>query len=86
MQPNRGTADDSEQILQSWVVTEALRQLSTEHRAVLRCCLSCGGRYAAARSVVSPPSPRLDLVTLCRPRTAMRTRSIDAVRVGRLIR
>ena len=86
MQPDRGTADDSEQILQSWVVTEALRQLSTEHRAVLRCCLSCCGRHAAARSVVLPPWPRLDLVTLCRPRTEMRTRSIDAVRVGRLIR
>jgi len=85
MQPDRGTADDSEQILQSWVVTEALRQLSTEHRPC--CAAACLAARGTRRKVGRLAAfAALGLAALCRPRTAMRTRSIDAVRVGRLIR
>ncbi len=49
MQPDRGTADDSEQILQSWVVTEALRQLSTEHRPC--CAAACLAARGTRRKV-----------------------------------
>jgi len=43
--PERAVLDESEQVLQQWVVAQALTRLSAEHRAVLREC------YFAQRSV-----------------------------------
>jgi RNA polymerase sigma-70 factor, ECF subfamily len=46
--PERGTDDDSDQLLLSWVVAEALTQLSPEHRAVLLECYYHGRPVADA--------------------------------------
>lgn len=44
--PERSTSDDTEQMLVSWVIADALRQLSEEHRQVLVECFYRGGTVA----------------------------------------
>jgi RNA polymerase sigma-70 factor, ECF subfamily len=52
--PERGT-DDTDQVLQSWVVAEALRQLSHDHRAVLVECYYRGCSVAEAARTLGIP-------------------------------
>ena len=44
--PERSTSDDTEQMLVSWVIADALRQLSEEHRQVLVECFYRGRTVA----------------------------------------
>ena len=44
--PERSTSDDTEQMLVSWVIADALRQLSDEHRQVLVECFYRGRTVA----------------------------------------
>ncbi|MEZ0493091.1 sigma-70 family RNA polymerase sigma factor [Kineococcus sp. TBRC 1896] len=54
--PERAVLDESEQVLQQWVLAQALTRLSGEHRAVLRECYFAGRSVAdAARSLGIPP-------------------------------
>jgi RNA polymerase sigma-70 factor (ECF subfamily) len=52
--PERGQ-DDTDQMLQSWVVADALRQLSDDHRAVLVECYYRGRSVAEASRVLGIP-------------------------------
>ncbi|ABS03286.1 RNA polymerase sigma-70 factor (ECF subfamily) [Kineococcus radiotolerans] len=53
--PDRVVVDESEQVLQQWVVTQALTRLSPEHRAVLGECYFRGRSVAeAARTLAIP--------------------------------
>jgi RNA polymerase sigma-70 factor (ECF subfamily) len=52
--PERGQ-DDTDQMLQSWVVADALRQLSLDHRAVLVECYFRGRSVADAARVLGIP-------------------------------
>lgn len=54
--PDRVVVDESEQVLQSWIVAQALTRLSPEHRAVLLECYFRGHSVAeAARTLQIPP-------------------------------
>jgi RNA polymerase sigma-70 factor (ECF subfamily) len=53
--PEQSRDDDTDQILQSWVVADALRQLSDEHRAVLIECYYHGRTVADAARVLGIP-------------------------------
>lgn len=53
--PETGGPDDTERVLQSWVVLEALRQLSVEHRAVLVECYYRGRSVAEAARALGVP-------------------------------
>lgn len=71
--PERGDpTDQTDQLLQSWVVAEAITQLSAEHRAVL---LEC---YYRGRSVAEA-SRRLDV-----PEGTIKSRTHYALRALRL--
>jgi RNA polymerase sigma-70 factor (ECF subfamily) len=47
--------DDTDQMLQSWIVADALRQLSDDHRAVLVECYYRGRSVADAARVLGIP-------------------------------
>ncbi len=53
--PERHTEDDSDQLLLSWVVAEALTRLSAEHRAVLLECYYRGRPVAEAARRLGVP-------------------------------
>jgi len=53
--PEDGTGDETDRLLQSWVVAEALSQLSPEHRAVLLECYYCGRPVAEAATRLGVP-------------------------------
>lgn len=53
--PEDGTGDETDQLLLSWVVSEALTHLSPEHRAVLRECYYCGRPIAEAATRLGVP-------------------------------
>lgn len=53
--PDRAVVDESEQVLQQWVVAQALTRLSTEHRAVLRECYFAGRSVADAARTLGIP-------------------------------
>ncbi|GAA0290641.1 sigma-70 family RNA polymerase sigma factor [Kineococcus aurantiacus] len=53
--PDRSVVDESERVLQQWVVAQALTRLSPEHRAVLRECYFAGRSVAEAARVLSVP-------------------------------
>jgi len=53
--PERPSPDDHERALQSWVVAEALRQLSREHRDVLVQCYYRGCSVAEAAATLGVP-------------------------------
>ncbi len=53
--PDRQTADETDQLLQSWVVAEALSRLSTDHRAVLLECYYRGRSVAEAAESLGVP-------------------------------
>lgn len=53
--PDDGTDDESDQLLLSWVVAEALTQLSPEHRAVLLQCYYRGRPVAEAARRLGVP-------------------------------
>ncbi|GAA4974700.1 sigma-70 family RNA polymerase sigma factor [Kineococcus glutinatus] len=55
--PPEGRADNhDEAVLQSWVVAEALRQLSDDHRAVLLECYYRGRSVAEAAAILGIPA------------------------------
>jgi RNA polymerase sigma-70 factor, ECF subfamily len=51
----RGVADDTDQVLQAWLVADALDQLSAEHRAVLVECFYRGASVAEAATRLGIP-------------------------------
>ncbi|WP_240899901.1 sigma-70 family RNA polymerase sigma factor [Kineococcus indalonis] len=53
--PDSSVVDESEQVLQQWVVAQALTRLSPEHRAVLRECYFRGRSVAEASRVLGVP-------------------------------
>jgi RNA polymerase sigma-70 factor (ECF subfamily) len=53
--PEDGTGDETDQLLLSWVVAEALTQLSAEHRAVLLECYYRGRPVAEAATRLGVP-------------------------------
>lgn len=53
--PDGGTDDESDQLLLSWVVAEAITQLSPEHRAVLLECYYRGRPVAEAARRLGVP-------------------------------
>ena len=53
--PERGSSDNDDQVLLSWVVAEALRQLSVDHRAVLVQCYYRGCSVAEAAAELGVP-------------------------------
>lgn len=53
--PDEGTSDESDQLLLSWVVAEAITQLSPEHRAVLLECYYRGRPVAEAARRLGVP-------------------------------
>lgn len=53
--PDAGTVDVAEQLLQGWVVTEAITRLSDDHRAVLLECYYRGRSVAEAARVLGVP-------------------------------
>lgn len=53
--PDRAVVDESEQVLQQWVVAQALTRLSAEHRAVLRECYFAGRSVAEASRALGVP-------------------------------
>ncbi|WP_432521863.1 sigma-70 family RNA polymerase sigma factor [Kineococcus sp. SYSU DK006] len=53
--PERSVVDESEQVLQQWVVAQALTRLSPEHRAVLRECYFRGRSVAEASRALGVP-------------------------------
>jgi RNA polymerase sigma-70 factor (ECF subfamily) len=53
--PEDGTGDETDQLLLSWVVAEALTQLSPEHRAVLLECYYRGRPVAEAATRLGVP-------------------------------
>jgi RNA polymerase sigma-70 factor, ECF subfamily len=53
--PEHGTDDDSDQLLLSWVVAEAVTQLSADHRAVLLECYYRGRPVAEAARRLGVP-------------------------------
>ncbi len=53
--PDDRTVDGTDQLLMSWVVAEALSQLSREHRAVLLECYSRGRPVAEAATRLGVP-------------------------------
>jgi len=53
--PEEGTDDETDRLLQSWVVAEAINQLSPEHRAVLLECYYCGRPVAEAATLLGVP-------------------------------
>ncbi len=53
--PEGGTGDETDRLLLSWVVAEALTQLSPEHRAVLLECYYCGRPVAEAAARLGVP-------------------------------
>jgi RNA polymerase sigma-70 factor (ECF subfamily) len=53
--PDRVVVDESEQVLQQWVVAQALTRLSPEHRAVLRECYFQGRSVAEASRALGIP-------------------------------
>ncbi len=53
--PDRAVVDESEQVLQQWVVAQALTRLSAEHRAVLRECYFAGRSVADAARTLGIP-------------------------------
>ncbi|WP_432494488.1 sigma-70 family RNA polymerase sigma factor [Kineococcus auxinigenes] len=54
--PETAVLDESEQVLQQWVVQQALARLSPEHRAVLRECYFRGRSVAEASRVLGVPA------------------------------
>ena len=54
--PERAAASHDEEVLQSWLVAEALQRLSPEHRAVLRECYFRGRSVAEAAQVLGVPA------------------------------
>jgi RNA polymerase sigma-70 factor (ECF subfamily) len=53
--PDRVVVDESDQVLQQWVVAQALTRLSAEHRAVLRECYFRGRSVAEASRALGVP-------------------------------
>lgn len=53
--PERGTGDQTDQLLLSWIVADALARLSTEHRAVLLECYYRGRPVAEAAARLGVP-------------------------------
>lgn len=53
--PDRVVVDESEQVLQSWIVAQALTRLSPEHRAVLLECYFRGHSVAEAARALQIP-------------------------------
>ena len=53
--PESPTADGTDELLQSWVVADALSRLSSEHRAVLVECYYRGRSVAQAARVLDVP-------------------------------
>lgn len=53
--PDRPQGDDTDELLQSWVVAEALRRLSDDHRAVLLECYYRGRSVAEAADRLGIP-------------------------------
>lgn len=53
--PEQARGDDTDQILQTFVVTEALRQLTPEHREVLVQCFYRGSSIAEAARLLGIP-------------------------------
>ncbi|WP_432512363.1 MULTISPECIES: sigma-70 family RNA polymerase sigma factor [Kineococcus] len=53
--PERAVVDESEQVLQQWVVAQALTRLSPEHRAVLAHCYFAGRSVAEAARLLGVP-------------------------------
>ena len=53
--PEVADADSTDQLLQSWLVADALKQLSAEHRAVLLECYYRGRSVAEAARVLDIP-------------------------------
>ncbi|PRY18050.1 sigma-70 family RNA polymerase sigma factor [Kineococcus rhizosphaerae] len=53
--PDREVVDESERLLQQWVLAQALTRLSPEHRAVLRECYFAGRSVAEAARVLAIP-------------------------------
>ena len=53
--PEGGSGDETDQLLLSWVVAEALTKLSPEHRAVLLECYYCGRPVAQAATRLGVP-------------------------------
>lgn len=53
--PDLAVVDESEQVLQQWVVAQALTRLSAEHRAVLRECYFAGRSVADAARTLGIP-------------------------------
>ena len=53
--PDRPSVDDADQLLQSWLVSEALSRLSGPHRAVLRECFYAGRSTAEAAERLGVP-------------------------------
>ena len=54
--PEKPGSDDSDRLLQSWVVAEALGRLSPDHRAVLVECYYRGRSVAEAARVLGVPA------------------------------
>lgn len=53
--PERGTGDQTDQLLLSWIVADALARLSSEHRAVLLECYYRGRPVAEAAARLGVP-------------------------------
>ncbi len=53
--PEDGTGDETDELLMSWVVAEALTHLSRHHRAVLLECYYCGRPVAEAATRLGVP-------------------------------
>ena len=71
--PEASVADDTEAILQSWLVAEALRRLSADHQRVLVECFYCGCSVAEA-------ARRLEI-----PEGTVKSRTHYALRALRLV-
>src|SRR3954451_21408128 len=54
-EPTEATPDQTDQVLQSWIVADALRELSVEHRAVLVECYYRGRSVAEAARALDVP-------------------------------
>ncbi|WP_432495293.1 sigma-70 family RNA polymerase sigma factor [Kineococcus gypseus] len=54
--PEEQVLDESERVLQQWVVAQALQRLTPEHRAVLRECYFRGRSVAEAARVLGVPA------------------------------
>ena len=75
---HRDVVDETDQLLQSWVVAEAVTQLSPEHRAVLLECYYRGRSVAEAARLLGVPEGTVKS-RIHRARQALRSRLADLV-------